>query len=87
MRQPGSLLTFCLPTDGSLVWPNCVSMEVAPLETSSSTEFLITSQCEAAAAVKHQSLAWSPDGIFLPAQLLSDHKTQPNEGRALRKHH
>jgi len=51
------------------------------------TKFFITSQCVAVAAVKHQPLAQSPDGIFLPAQLLSEHKTQANEGKAPRKHH
>lgn len=56
-------------------------------QTSSPTKFHMTSRCEAGAAVKHQPLAPSPDGIFLPAQLLSDHKTQPNKGRTLRKHH
>lgn len=51
------------------------------------TKLLITSWCEVVAAVKHQPLAQSPDGIFLPTQLLSDHKTQLNKGRALRNHH
>ena len=60
-------------------------MVVAPLETSSSAEFLIASQREAAAAVKHQPLARSPDGIFLPAQLLSDHKTQAQRGQGSQK--
>lgn len=42
-------------------------------------------RCEVVVAVEHQPLAQSPDGICLPAQLLSDHKTRPNKGRTLRK--